>query len=417
MQLTFPSDFNQVMMTNHDKKNGSELEETSELVKLVFNHGNDLSKETALQLCSDHLEGEWSHLSIQDIDVSVIQGGFVNRIFLIRNIKSDEKVLIRLYGGKLVSKNALSDLGIEAEVLMYQLISEVNVGPKILGIFEGGRIEEYLEGSDILSETDIQDKETMACLARQQARLHSLTVPMTKKPKDMIRIIREKFKKHWSSYVKGINETPLPEGYPEEVKKLIEKTKTYDFMATIDWFADLIPTVKHRVVFSHNDTNRGNYLIVPSRTTDDKVILCDFEFSGYNYRGSDIGGHFRARTQDLKKFTSYVGNKDKVPEFNHIPYPTEQERRVFIKEYLKKWKELNPAKFDPELDSEENILLEAEVFNGTTGLYFMACLFFEEDNFFKKLFKMHPGLLMAGIIKDLEERKQRITDLRSRYSV
>jgi len=48
-----------------------------------------------------------------------------------------------------VDKHLLKNNGIPGEVLMYHLISDINVGPKILGVFSGGRIEEYQEDQEL----------------------------------------------------------------------------------------------------------------------------------------------------------------------------------------------------------------------------------------------------------------------------
>ena len=41
--------------------------------KDMFNHANDISGKDALQLCADHLQGQWKGITIEDFNLSVIQ--------------------------------------------------------------------------------------------------------------------------------------------------------------------------------------------------------------------------------------------------------------------------------------------------------------------------------------------------------
>jgi choline/ethanolamine kinase len=42
------------------------------------------------------------------------------------------------------------------------------------------------------------------------------------------------------------------------------------------------------VVFCHNDLQEGNILL---REKDQEVVVIDFEYSAYNYRGFDLANH------------------------------------------------------------------------------------------------------------------------------
>jgi len=46
---------------------------------------------------------------------------------------------------------------------------------------------------------------------------------------------------------------------------------------------------KGEVVFSHNDLVSGNLLI---NKENEKVIMIDYEYAAYNFRGYDIGNMF-----------------------------------------------------------------------------------------------------------------------------
>jgi thiamine kinase-like enzyme len=54
-----------------------------------------------------------------------------------------------------------------------------------------------------------------------------------------------------------------------------------------------LPKVNSPVVFSHNDLQEGNILIRPEfECENDKLVLIDFEYCSYNYRGFDLANHF-----------------------------------------------------------------------------------------------------------------------------
>ena len=44
----------------------------SEYIQKMFKHENDLSKEQALKLCSNHIRGLWKTCSVDDLDLSII---------------------------------------------------------------------------------------------------------------------------------------------------------------------------------------------------------------------------------------------------------------------------------------------------------------------------------------------------------
>lgn len=48
---------------------------------------------------------------------------------------------------------------------------------------------------------------------------------------------------------------------------------------------------KHQVVFCHNDMQEGNILLRQTKTKRE-LMLIDFEFAAYNYRGFDMANHF-----------------------------------------------------------------------------------------------------------------------------
>lgn len=73
---------------------------------------------------------------------------------------------------------------------------------------------------------------------------------------------------------------------------------------------------EQHLVFSHNDLNHGNILFDPAR---DHMVFVDYEYSGMNFRGFDIGNHF----------SEYAGL-----DLDWSRYPTEAQQFLFLRAYL-----------------------------------------------------------------------------------
>jgi len=108
-------------------------------------------------LCKDYLGGIWAKISVENIELERISGGFSNQIYhcaLSQSVEpnGDEprEVVLRFYGEKqsnfdYESNNRLND------AIISVLMSKHNLGPKIYGIFPGGEIQQYCKVSVILS--------------------------------------------------------------------------------------------------------------------------------------------------------------------------------------------------------------------------------------------------------------------------
>ena len=373
---------------------------SSNLYSKLYDHLDDLPKKRALELCSGHLKGSWSSVTEDDISVTVHQGGLLNRIFLCCNNKSKETVIIRLYGGKMPNSHILKSIGIEGEVLIFHLMSVNEIGPKLLGVFDGGRIEEYKKGSHTLNDEDLMNNEVIACIAKKLARVHGMEVPINKKPRDFIKIAREFFSKHWSSYL-GIEQYQKDKSFLQDLsekdRELIRIACEFDWIEIIKFYEEIVPLIKTKIVFSLHDLDKSNILVSPAEEGDEKVTLIDYEFAGYSSRGY----HFRHR----RIYGSLLMKGLNLFE-REVPYPTEEARRFFIKCYLHEgkrcWKE-----FHESLDNENNLLLEAEVYDGLYDVFYRGFLTTNQ----KRLRKIHPGIGFGRFILEFQERKERINQL------
>jgi choline/ethanolamine kinase len=110
-----------------------------------------------LVLCKDYLGGIWAKISVENIELQRITGGFSNQIYhcaLKQSVEpiGDEprEVALRFYGEKQSNLDCETNNRIN-DAIISVLMSEHNLGPKIYGIFPDGEIQQYCKVSINLS--------------------------------------------------------------------------------------------------------------------------------------------------------------------------------------------------------------------------------------------------------------------------
>ncbi|XP_066043911.1 choline kinase alpha isoform X2 [Chamaea fasciata] len=293
--------------------------------------------------CKEFLPGAWRGLREEQLRISPIRGGLSNMLFqcslpdTIETVADEpRKVLLRLYG-------AILQMGAEAMVLesvMFAILAERALGPKLYGIFPQGRLEEFIP-SRKLSTEELSLPDISAEIAEKMARFHGMKMPFNKEPKWLFgtmekylnQVLRIKFTRECQT--RKLNKL-LSYNLPQEMKNL---------RATLE-------ATSSPVVFCHNDCQEGNILLLEGRESSEnqKLMLIDFEYSSYNYRGFDIGNHFCEWMYDY----SY----EKYPFFkaSALKYPSKKQQLHFLSSYLSAFQD----GFE-NLSNEEKSKLEEEV--------------------------------------------------------
>lgn len=88
------------------------------------------------------------------------------------------QVLLRLYG-QLHGGRAVE--GLITESVIFTLLSERRLGPKLHGVFPGGRIEEYIPARPLLTK-ELADPVLSSLIAEKMAEIHTMQVPISKEP-------------------------------------------------------------------------------------------------------------------------------------------------------------------------------------------------------------------------------------------
>ncbi|KAH8025003.1 hypothetical protein HPB51_002417 [Rhipicephalus microplus] len=156
------------------------------------------------------------------------------------------QVLMRMYG-QIPSEG--SDTTVTESVIC-TLLSERNLGPKLYGVFPGGRLEEYIPVSIHFS--------VFTC---------SL----------------------WLKYARTIKVDTVPIKNHTMAVKLL----TVDLAAEVNWLKEFLAKTESPIVFCHNDLQEGNILFMDGPgPKEENMVFIDYEYCAYNYRGFDIANHF-----------------------------------------------------------------------------------------------------------------------------
>lgn len=89
-----------------------------------------------------------------------------------KNQTVPKEVLLRVYG-QTHGERALESLITES--VIFTLLSERGLGPKLHGIFPGGRIEEYIKARPLLRR-ELADKQLSMKIAQKMAAIHGMEV-------------------------------------------------------------------------------------------------------------------------------------------------------------------------------------------------------------------------------------------------
>ncbi|KIY69694.1 protein kinase subdomain-containing protein PKL/CAK/ChoK [Cylindrobasidium torrendii FP15055 ss-10] len=270
----------------------------------------------------------------QGLKVQKVSGSMTNAVFFV-SYPSRPKVhtlLLRVYGpssGSLISRpRELHNLHI--------LSSKYNIGPKVYGTFENGRLEEYFE-STTLQAADMRDPITSSWIGSRMAEFHSVDLD----------VIEESAPEPEGTHLQGKNSAttnvdswiPLAKNVlalpavSDTVREALDlDTFTRLWKAYTEWLRVTDDaTGLSRRVFAHNDAQYGNLLrrldAPPSPLAHHQIIVVDFEYAGPNPAAYDVANHFHEWTADYHGPTPHL--------LDPLRYPSEEERHTFYRSYLR----------------------------------------------------------------------------------
>ncbi|CAI2348387.1 unnamed protein product [Caenorhabditis sp. 36 PRJEB53466] len=237
-------------------------------------------RKKALEYGCDFLGGEWKNLKADDLEVTQMTGGQSNLLYLVS--ASDSHFSPDTPSRFLVRLHRQSAVQVFTDTVVFSIMSERDLGPKLFGFFRGGRLEQFLP-SETLDPDTVSLPEVSRKIGAIFPLLHSLKVPIPKKPRaiEMIREFLKECRDLGQTSFKLVPGSVDYEGIPEEVTlDRLEKEVT-DFEKMCALFDET-------VVFAHNDLWSANIL----QLNDSKeIVFIDFEYSSYNWRSFDLSMH------------------------------------------------------------------------------------------------------------------------------
>lgn len=246
-------------------------------------------------------------------------------------------------------------------LISYEL-SRRGWGPKLFGLFDDGRVEEFLDCHTLTAE-EAFTPEIIEDSARAYARFHSLQFPFKNNSNDILAWMLaplDKSKKELNNYL----ESTFIEN--EKLKGNFEKLLQFPFEDEYEWIKSTRDRMKERKVFCSKDMNYLNRLVKNKHSSEEgkRVVIIDFDYSEYYYRGFDLGGHF------VNRIFNWVGKDGKLSNFS---YPSLTERETFLSFYLDELK-IHIDDFDSEsLDTLANLMVETDL---NALVYLMVLLVF-----------------------------------------
>ena len=320
-----------------------------------------------------------------------ISGGFSSRIYLVENVSTTidqntiSKFLVRLYGGRLVADDEpAKTLSPTEEALIFQANDLAGLGPRLYGVFDGGRVEEFVP-SHTLRDIDLEDNEVLLQVARKLARFHALRVPMNKETRDTLNVVEI----YISQYVE--------ERFLKMIKQLdggdASFMTSFDYTSEIKWLRRMEPNIGGRLVTLHGDLHKSNILVRDQVDSfNERIMLIDFELTGTEYRGRDIGTFF----------VSMEINDN--PMSNNVEYSNRDRQKAFITEYLRQTQKLAAFELDEQgIDSVDHVMMEADFYS---FVWILSILGFgmkqDESSFLLQLpEELKHGWLVSVVLKRL----------------
>ncbi|KAG2175585.1 hypothetical protein INT43_001232, partial [Umbelopsis isabellina] len=279
-------------------------------IDLLSVKGEQLMK-TAITVIQKLLP-EWNDVEHAELDR--VSGAMTNAVFFVTAQNPYRRVLLRVYG---IGCDQLVDR--EQELVWLGILSRLGIGALLLGTFANGRVEQYLD-CYTLTRDDIRVPKTSCQIARGLYELHAIVHSYPNEVNILPELWRNIF--NWIPIVQSI--LPNLEKRSEHHRSTIKCFDLPQAFADMPVFKKYLDNLHSPIVFAHNDTQYGN--IMRLRDGTERLVVVDFEYSGYNPRGFDIANHFCEWTAD------YHSNEPAKMHENCYPSLAEQTR--FIDAYL-----------------------------------------------------------------------------------
>lgn len=258
----------------------------------------------------------WSLVKPDFVKVTRLTNALTNQVFRVEvpssgsGVKDDSicDLCIRLYGS---TTDGLLDR--KLGTTLSRLLGNIGLGPKFICDFPEGQVEEFIKSTPVSVE-ETRNLDTTSELGKMLGQMHMLDLPTERIP-----ILSSDL----HLWLKCAENAVLPS--KSRSKLLVKAFDLERLRYEVDWLIIKLSGLDSPVRCCHNDFHSLNLL---RRTCDKKIVMLDFEYGGWNYRGYDIANHFCEMTllNDRACFPGFCIDPDK--------YPDESIQKAFLHAYL-----------------------------------------------------------------------------------
>ncbi|WZZ64989.1 hypothetical protein YC2023_076359 [Brassica napus] len=336
-----------------------------------------VSSPDSLKKVLQTLSGKWGDVveDLERIQVKPMKGAMTNQVFMVNWPTKDNhfhhrKLLVRVYGDGV-------DLFFDRkdEIRTFEIVSRYGHGPRLLGRFASGRIEEFIHArctgkyqlrytglavhcimtdshddhdlrlsmSTTLSTVDLRDQQLSALVAAKLREFHGIKVPG-----DGNVLLWDRMR-NWLGQAKSLctPEDSADFGLDniEAEINLLEHELQYEYK-------------QQEIGFCHNDLQYGNIMIDEDTNS---ITIIDYEYASYNPVAYDIANHFCEMAANYHSDSPHILDYSLYPDWFWVA--GEEERRRFIHNYLRSSGE------DPREEDIKQLLEDAEKYTLASHLF------------------------------------------------
>ncbi|KAI4371486.1 hypothetical protein MLD38_019714 [Melastoma candidum] len=306
-------------------------------VECILNRKNPLPADAKKSLRD--LASKWEDVvDTKALEIIPLKGAMTNEVYQINWPTNKEnvsrKVLLRIYGEGVEVFFDRDD-----EIRTFEFMSSHGQGPRLLGRFPNGRIEEFINART-LSAPDLRDPDISTRVAAKMREFHDLDMPGQKKAAVWDRL------RKW-----------LPTAKNMATSEEADSVRLDAIENEISVLEKALSNGGH-IGFCHNDLQYGNIMMDEETKT---LTIIDYEYSSYNPIAFDIANHFCEMAADYHSDTPHVLDFGKYPDL--------EERRRFVHGYLShSGKTPSDAEVEKLLEDVEKYTLASHLFWGLWGI-------------------------------------------------
>uniref|UniRef100_A0A452ZNQ7 Choline kinase N-terminal domain-containing protein n=2 Tax=Aegilops tauschii subsp. strangulata TaxID=200361 RepID=A0A452ZNQ7_AEGTS len=243
------------------------------------------------------------------LEVVPLKGAMTNEVYQVRWLTGGgeekgegeyRKVLMRVYG-----EGVEVFFDREDEVRTFECMSRHGHGPRLLGRFPTGRVEEFIHART-LSAVDLRDPEIAAIIASKLREFHHLDMPGPK------RVLMWDRLRNWLKTAKSV--CPSDEAKEFRLDNLEKEINALESEFSGE---------DQCIGFCHNDLQYGNIMIDEETKA---LTIIDYEYASFNPIAFDISNHFCEMAADYHSEEPHI--------LDYTKYPDLDERKRFVQTYL-----------------------------------------------------------------------------------